>query len=254
MAELHNLRIVEDGRLVLNWLRSVDQQELVDAVSELDDSASICPTTPPRRGHMVYSYDEISPTNTSFSDNTIFDLPDLPDGTPIEDPFCDDIPNVAPTDDSYRGLRGKIERRGINATQTTQIQLDASPSDTYSLTSHDPPSEAVTELETRHESSKEIPRPAAASLVDPNKPRFTRITSCIQCILADLPCSRTTPCCSRCKRNGNGNVCLLHRQKYADEIDRSDATTCTTPVLLKLRSEDEELWTKKRQLAEKVCP
>src|SRR5690242_3635116 len=92
----HSLHIVEDERLVISELRDEDQQELVDVVSELDDSASICPKTPPRPGHLVHIYDEISPTNTSFSDDTIFDLSHLPDETSIEDPFCDDIPDVAP--------------------------------------------------------------------------------------------------------------------------------------------------------------
>ncbi|KAJ4984003.1 hypothetical protein SVAN01_10497 [Stagonosporopsis vannaccii] len=225
--------ISEDEQLVLSWLRDVDQRVFIDDASESSDRTPTEPKTPLKPQPLVQTYDEVSPTNASFCSESIFDAPYLPDGTSIDDPFCDDIPGIAPADDKY----------------AIWEQLNITIPDTQSLAWHNPPSGIVNDIETPHKTSKETPRTTTASPIDPDRPRFTRVTSCIQCILADLPCSRTPPYCSRCKRNGRGNVCLLHRQKYINEIDRSDATTCTTPVLLKLQGEDEIMWGKKKELA-----
>ncbi|KAJ4339473.1 hypothetical protein N0V87_003171 [Didymella glomerata] len=55
-----------------------------------------------------------------------------------------------------------------------------------------------------------------------------------------------------CKRKGQAALCLLHRRQYPEEIRTSDATWCTTLKLLKLRSEDEETWKKKLELADEL--
>jgi hypothetical protein len=65
------------------------------------------------------------------------------------------------------------------------------------------------------------------------------ITSCYQCILAGLPCSRTLPGCSRCKRAGCQHLCLLHRRKLLEEMVIGDVIGNRTPVLLRVRGDDE---------------
>lgn len=233
--------------MILSWLRETEQQEYVDAVSELGDSAPIDPTTPQRRQTPMQVYDEVSPTNTSFSGKSVFDAPYLPDEVSDEDPFYDDIEDLAPTKDQSWGSE---DMAGPCSVESARLQdHDSASSDTGSFYSCIQPSEAV----DHHETPKTTLNVVAVPPIGPDEPRFTFITSCMQCILADLPCSRTIPCCSRCKRNGYGNICLLRRQKFVNEINQSNASTCTRPVLLKLRDEDETTWAKKKQLAGEVC-
>lgn len=75
------------------------------------------------------------------------------------------------------------------------------------------------------------------------------VTSCYQCLLAGLPCSRTLPCCTRCKRSGRGHLCLMHRRKLRHEMIPGDVIWNTTPVLLKLEGENQNIWEKKVELS-----
>jgi len=77
--------------------------------------------------------------------------------------------------------------------------------------------------------------------------RLTTILSCIQCTLANLPCSRTLPVCTRCTRNATPS-CLLQRRLFSEEIDAAPPHLCTKPVLLKLVSETEEVWEAKMEV------
>lgn len=243
------MRIAEDHDYVSSWLQGAVCQEYDDFVNELGDSASIEPTTPPRRRFLAQRYEEVSPTNTSFSDDSVFDVPHLPDESVNGDPFCDDIPDIFPADNlnwvSKSNARQRSARSSLEDHQDT-------PDDDESLVSYDPPSEAAVNIEDHFHTPGEALASATPSLINPSIPLFTEITSCTQCIVADLPCSRTVPCCSRCKRNGEGDVCLLHRQLYGYEIDRSETSMCTQPVLLKLQGEDKMRWRKKLRRMKEV--
>lgn len=207
-----------DDRRLASWLRGTTHE--YDGVGELGDGIAGDPVTPPRRAALLVCCEEVSPTNTSFSGGSVFDAPRAAGGGWIEDVFCDDIPDEAPGADVWSRTDGEVKDLAVD--------LDGLPGTT------------------------ETPR-TTAPLSDPDSPRPTWLTSCLQCIQADLPCSRKAPACSRCKRNGQAALCLLHRRLYPEEISGAGATWPTALKLLKLEDEDAEIWERKLQLASEVC-
>ena len=236
------LCIVDDEDRILSWLRNAALDEYGDDADELGDAVTIDSVTPPRRNLLREYFDEISPTNTSFSSGSIFDTPQSPANGCIEDVFGDDIPDKVPIDNcTYRP-----DEEDDLAWPQAHISIDQF--DAESHVSYDPPSE-VTEEST---DIAEISTAVAIPHIDADKPRPTWLTSCTQCIHADLPCSREAPACSRCGRKGQAALCLLHRRPYPEEILKSDASWSTTLILLRLRDEDEEVWKEKLRLNDKV--
>ncbi|KAF2490548.1 hypothetical protein BU16DRAFT_531036, partial [Lophium mytilinum] len=64
------------------------------------------------------------------------------------------------------------------------------------------------------------------------------VTSCLHCVLAKLPCSRTLPACTRCIRNGRS--CLPQRRRTNTELVRGDPIGNALPIPLYLPDEDAE--------------
>ncbi|KAK3202126.1 hypothetical protein GRF29_161g251461 [Pseudopithomyces chartarum] len=67
--------------------------------------------------------------------------------------------------------------------------------------------------------------------LNPSAPHLIIMTSCLNCVLASLPCSRTLPSCTRCTRNGR--LCLPQRKRVWQEI-RNDGWR-TEPMLVRGR-------------------
>ncbi|KAF2637784.1 hypothetical protein P280DRAFT_530140 [Massarina eburnea CBS 473.64] len=83
----------------------------------------------------------------------------------------------------------------------------------------------------------------------PPTPHLIFLQSCYQCILADLPCSRTPPSCTRCIRNGCADECLLQRRMLSWELrDGYEGLLGGVPVLVKLEGTDERAWERKVRL------
>lgn len=200
-------------------LEAIQEEEEIDRViSWLEDmhfgsdseQDKVEPATPPpKRPFHEQSFNEVSPTDTTFSGGSVFDKPycqNLLLGSP--GPYHDDISDVTSVDGE--------EREPIKQPIFQSSHLPAHAADVTDKT----------------------------CLPDPNAPRLTTILSCIQCTLANLPCSRTPPACTRCTRNATPS-CLLQRRLFSDEIAAAPTDLCTQPVLLKLVSESEEVWEKK---------
>ena len=244
---------VDDNERISRWIRQIDHKQSDEDASELGDTRAVAPVTPLRQPTPLLCYDKPSPTNTSFSGGSIFDNLQTPHDSRNDDPFRDDISDATSIDNEndYPETKAKqftlIFIPNIPAPGNT-----AKSSRLASVYSYDPPSELDTDLQDELGDFTELPVAPQAAPISQDKPRIVRLTSCLQCTLAGLPCSRTTPSCSRCLRAGKGSTCLLYRRKFREEIDASDAETCTVPVLLKLKDEDSETWKEKLKLAEEV--
>ena len=176
---------------------------------------------------------EPSPTNTNFTDQSIFDKPEEVSSTPDLDDD-DDAGSVSSVEAPTTVFHYKDYH------QDKKALLVGSPS-VNSLNSIEPPSDLEEE-----ERVVQAPIRIPAS-PDPGKPHLVWMVSCLQCTLANLPCSRTLPSCSRCVRNGFGALCLTQRKRFYEE-SRGGFTGCYDPVLLRLAEEDQEVWDSKVQL------
>ncbi|KAF1936022.1 hypothetical protein EJ02DRAFT_105996 [Clathrospora elynae] len=218
------------------------------------------PLTPPRRLFMtpVVVNNEISPTNTSFSNTSIFDRPPrrsfIHGGLRPKFKIQDNSSDTTSVGDEECAPDLKEERHLERPAALLFAQRISSPSAT--LLSHDPPSNVDEDKEEEEEEFDAIAKSSTVPylpLYDPTVPRIVWVTSCLQCTLAKLPCSRTHPSCSRCKRKGHGDDCLLHRRWFTSEIlEPAMETKSGQPILLKIRGEDEAVWNRKVALAEEL--
>lgn len=228
--------------------RNVENANGTYKVEESKDT----PATPPRRCSNTVHYDEASPTNTNFS--SIFSTPDSPATSPERgtDAFSDTSATTIRDDDE--DWRPK-EVTDVAPSEALSITERAESSD--SLFSYEPSSEEVTlvdeEKDTCVENSLHSPI-KAVQMRDPDIAVRVFITSCYQCILAGLPCSRTPPACSRCKRAGYGADCLLRRRKLPTERTLGEMVDNQTPVLLKAYREHVEISARKEALYQEVRP
>ncbi|UPX12480.1 uncharacterized protein EKO05_0003026 [Ascochyta rabiei] len=252
IEESRETRVVDEHEWISSWLRDADYEERNQNVNDAGDIGAVEPVTPQRRPLQILNYDEVSPTNTNFSHDSVFDTPQgFGDSWTEEDPFCDDVPDVT----SVLDFKAEV----VQDSRETPQEDFANDFEVRSFASYDPPSDIdeglAKSINAKSINATSINATSKAHIdtvalpTEQNGIRITWITSCTQCILADLPCSRTVPCCSRCKRTGQANVCLLHRRKFREEVERAEAETCTTPVLLKLQGEDESHWVEKLRLA-----
>ncbi|KAI4609476.1 hypothetical protein J4E83_008645 [Alternaria metachromatica] len=248
---------VEHPDRIEGWLDKLDiknaELDESDCATDTDGEAEYGPTTPPRRSdYRSVPQDEISPTDTSFSGQSIFDKPLRRNlfGSPtpkfeIRDDDSDttsiDSRDWAPQQDKEPPLE-RLEPpafalRPSKPSARLDLHEAASKTDTDDLT-------AVPHLDPQHTLSPH----------DPNEPRPVWITSCLQCTLAGLPCSRTYPSCSRCKRHNRAEECLLQRRRFTSEVmDSSLMDKSIAPALLKVKGEDEGIWKRKVELAETLC-
>ncbi|KAF1831214.1 hypothetical protein BDW02DRAFT_532441, partial [Decorospora gaudefroyi] len=238
---------------VVGWLKELDVNEAKIEL-ERDESAEIpskkCePLTPSRQtSTTLVVHDEISPTDTSFSgQHSIFDAPvrklqfecPTPKGQ-IQDDLSDTT-SLDANDDEDCGSPSRKQQLFRQPTTHDSTLRPSSPPP--SINSYNPPS-------TNGENQPQpitVTNPAPTTPHDPNTPRLVWLTSCLQCTLLNLPCSRTHPACTRCIRKGQSSTCLLHRRSFAFEA--IDPLKCQVPILLKVKGEDEEAWRNKVQLS-----
>ncbi|RMZ70874.1 hypothetical protein GMOD_00008529 [Pyrenophora seminiperda CCB06] len=251
----------EDLVRIDGWLAKMDiggSETNVSDDDEIDKETtenSMQPITPPQRPHKVLDVPkEISPTDTTFSGRSIFDKP-LPKKAKYDtlDPkfeVLDDVSDTTrdsevewePTPIKECDLKSKAGWTLQNTAVTQSGQASVYSSAILSL------SDKSAEFNTRDflryaDLTSQLTR-------DPNIPRLVWLTSCLQCILAGLPCSRTHPSCSRCQRSANPDLCLLHRRCFSFEIlDPSKSDECCYPILLKVKGEDEAIWQRKAKLS-----
>ena len=249
---------VENSDRVQGWLQRLEikgpdtdgneRQKVTDHETEFPR-----PTTPPRRPDpRLAVQDEVSPTDTSFSGQSIFDIPNRKNylGSPKRehDISNDDSDTTSIDSRDWTPKQGK-ERTLERRVPPPFALRPGTPS--VCLDSHESASDLdadETATASYLKAQRTLPTP------DPNEPRPVWITSCLQCTLAGLPCSRTYPSCSRCKRHNRAEECLLQRRRFASEVmDFSTMERSTVPALLKVKGEDEGVWERKVELAEALC-
>ncbi|KAF2128624.1 hypothetical protein P153DRAFT_41528 [Dothidotthia symphoricarpi CBS 119687] len=230
---------MEEGDRVTGWLEELEIGDLSDEAKESTHAVEEQeqPRTPPRRLKITPDiYESVSPTNTSFYNSSVFDS-----RKDLRSPrFCirDDASDATSVDDDDNDWTNSKTNQKRFVTPKTVYN-------TPSIDSYKPPSDIDEALQD------ELPNtnPPIHLPPSPGESRLVCITSCLQCTLADLPCSLTVPSCSRCERNGMGDVCLLHRRRFIEEDTQDAALAWSVPVLLKLVGEDEGRWRKKVDLA-----
>lgn len=258
---------LEDGPSEVDISRTKHEQE-----SEQGEATQREPPKRPDRKHEVQSeLEDVSPTTTHFS--SIFEpseryITSRPTReTPITGAqdrarsFSDDsTTNVGDEDEYCRELLNNLSEGSHLAVVPHRPFGQIGVKDSASSGSYDQPNSAHTlknkwdYLDLLQEKppniSKILPRdpPVSFSETYIQGPHLVFITSCFQCLLAGLPCSRTLPACSRCKRFSYSDLCLLHRRKLLEECIPGDTVGNHTPVLIKTKGDDEELWERKTAL------
>nr|WNN28539.1 hypothetical protein [Phoma sp.] len=245
---------------IVRWLKDLDITGADKEDGEIDNDLEAheqqnLPTTPSRKACVYEARDDRSPTaDTSFSGTSVFDSPlqkhprpahQSPFSSPIHDDTSDNTSIDAETwtvaQKNEHGIRNDISPS--NAAHKNEQQA--------TVTASIKPSIATTEPGSDNEP---IPFRQSPPITpqDPNSPRTVWIASCLQCTLSHLPCSRSSPSCSRCKRKGNAQVCLLQRRWFAEEIIQANGVGCTVPILLKMKGEDEGVWKRKVEVAREL--
>lgn len=196
--------------------------------------------------HGLDLLEEISPTDTNFSSNTMFDSP----SGPSHSSCVFSRRRYADTDASSLDEEDELHVRK---------ELFASPKLSGTNNPESAPSTSSLEESVGLGPSGFSPklRPAtpatAAESFDPCASRLILLTSCLQCVLCDMPCSRTLPACSRCIRHGNSELCLVQRKRIHREVFCADGSMSTDPLLLvTAEGYSEENFRKKIQLQDEV--
>lgn len=244
-------RPMDEARLrngVEEWLAHVELHESSSSTRGLEESETdekLPPATPirSREAFLTLSFDEVSPTNTNFSNTSIFDNVQI-------NPAVRNGDNAS--ESSATTIDEELEGQSRDGKQMEEEEEDViTPSEALSsnyvasLSSIGPPTKDFLFLAIPTLPTKEL------APLDLSKPRLVWITSCLQCTLAGLPCSRTPPSCSRCTRKGEAEMCLLRRRKLGEERVRGDNMGNRLSVLLKLPAQS-EVWAKKLDLAAEV--
>ncbi|KAH7378456.1 hypothetical protein DE146DRAFT_741247 [Phaeosphaeria sp. MPI-PUGE-AT-0046c] len=213
--ELPVRRDDEEVEKVMGWL---EELEMVEEAEEEEKEREAEPFTPQRRS--CTNEEQVSPTNTSFSETSLFDQP-----CPARREESNDDDNTSVT---------SISPSANSTCRTDKLQLERTlpPTSQASL-------------------AKTLP---AVLANDPNPPPSLADTHicllpCLSCTSLSLPCSLTLPICSRCKRNKN--TCVFLRHRVTEEIDAANMETCTLPVLFR-QQEGEEEWQGKVEAARRV--
>ena len=252
----------EDLDGIKGWLRKLDVDGLeADVISGYHDKRTtesrLQPVTPPRRPHTVLGvHEEISPTDTSFSGRSIFDKPlrkKLNHGSPSRGyQVLDDASDTSESEREWEPT--PIEECTLKPKADCAIEdpivlqsAQASTSSSAILNSY---------CQSLHVDIHDPPKPAEPTTQlyhDADTPRLVWLTSCLQCTLVGLLCSRTHPCCSRCKRTDNPELCLLHRRSFIFEtLDPSKSDKCRNPILLRVKGEDDAVWRRKVDLSREL--
>lgn len=265
--DTRGLRVEDDETTsVRTWLEDV---QIVDGEVEpgrvterqtQSGSKKSAPYTPPRRPQLVDKYEEVSPTDTTFSHGSVFSSSHSTPASPLSPISPTHINSKAqyPETDASSICGGEVEGIARNKDSTGLLLPQVVPhgSRPASLNSYDPPSkdEDVHLAESLLDAQNgAVAAPIESIAFTQDTPWLTWITSCLQCTLAGLPCSRTPPACSRCQRNGYGEICLLQRRRTRREMVNGNGMLNTAPVLLTLHGSDETVYTRKVELTKEVC-
>jgi hypothetical protein len=228
---------MEPVELVNRWLRKLEPEEPSHG-NHTDKDLNVL-RTPDRKQQPACDEDEPSPTDTLFS--SVFDSPQ---GANI-------LPN---------GNRSSCGTPGSSVISDDECDIFQDPK-TATVAPFSVVGEGEDEVTVPLNGSDDLLSSVAEPCIQAKKsppavglgPKVSVfITSCYQCVLAGLPCSRSLPGCVRCKRAGREHLCLLHRRKLLQEMVIGDAVGNRTPVLLKLRCDDAASWEKKLDLLHKV--
>lgn len=241
---------------VASWLAKLGVQNT--PVPDLDESQgglkkSEEPVTPLHSRKVPYVLDEASPMNTIFSRDSIFDTPeDTRLGAELgtsshADVFSESATTVDEEESAYDAYD---EAQQDKDAVTFEQALDSSCA--ASTISFEPSGETGTDIVLNANTNADTDAYPGSPSINATQPRLVWIASCLQCTFAGLPCSRTPPACSRCKRFGRGDVCLLHRRKLAEERAPGDIVANTMPVLLKVKGEGDQVWERKAVLCQEV--
>jgi hypothetical protein len=245
-------------KAVAKWLREVRIADIEEELVEIAEDKLI-PYTPIRGLQLRRKYEEISPTDTNFSDNTVFDAAELPPPSPQSPSPAINLGRIAypeteassiSDDDNDNQVPAKVKSTGLLTPADTAV-IEQQDDDCLSIYSQNPPSTAEAELcDKPTPFSISVPLPPSPT----GEPQLIFLTSCLQCTLANLPCTRTLPSCSRCIRNGHGSMCLLHRKRTTAEVLDLHPTDVhySTPVLLKTWDTDERVWEAKLRLSDRL--
>jgi hypothetical protein len=233
------------------WLGAIDVKVGLEDIQHMTTTAA--PSTRSVKLLRLPQYraqlsEEVSPTNTNFSSDPIFDSPYSPtDSSCLSARNRCDYPDTEASsldeeDEVYarKELLASVERCSNGGVEplTSATPLDDSPfepaisgsSPNLVPTATTPPSGGF----------------------DPDATHLIYLTSCLQCVLSGLPCSRTLPACSRCKRHGRGDLCLMQRKRHHNEVFGANDIVDTDPILLVSVGDDEGTHKQKFQLQNEV--
>lgn len=237
---------------VVNWLErlAIETRPIADLKEERSESEEkVRPTTPSRARQVSEFLGEASPTNTSSSYDSVFNSPKNNATGPGDHDYA--FSDTSVTSTGEEGPNCEI-CDGEWAEEDIDVVMPEEALDEYSagsLNSYMPPTENSVDIDPDTNPYDNL---AASPPLDLTQPRLVWVTSCLQCTYAGLPCSRTPPACSRCKRAGYGDMCLLRRRKVCEERVRGDGVGNVIPVLLRLKEEDEGVWERKVELGREV--
>ena len=228
-----------------------DQDYSFVALKQQVNSFDALPCTPQRHDTQHTSVGGYpSPTNTGFTDNSIFDQPFAP-GTRYFDTHNDALSyysatsivssNCSNTDSSYKSQIVRSENPAEAEPQNATGVEVANAHNIKSVKRHAP---------VIHRKTEEVHLVQPKTV--PGRCILVWVTSCLQCTLAKMPCSRTIPACSRCVRAGCGDMCLLQRRKLNSERVLGAIVGNMTPVLLHEEGQGGEIVERKRALNSEV--
>jgi hypothetical protein len=234
-----------DGQSEENGLPSTLSHIVADKSSKTEDKK--LPATPVRSRETFLRVDKSSPTDTSFSYVTSFDSPEIKE---IGARYFDDVSDTSATTIEEEGPDwSSCEEQMQEQEEKEDIVAPLDAVSSYSTGIHNSISSSSSTISIPvSPDDEQLVQPPC----DPTNPRLVWITSCLQCTLAGLPCSRTPPSCSRCIRKGVGDMCLLRRRKLADERVRGDRAGNRVGILLKVKGQDEVRWGMKKVLEQEL--
>lgn len=228
---------------VETWLAAMGIKGDLDKAQQTKTGAA--PSTPTLKPLSIRKYaaqlcEDVSPTDTNFSTDPIFDSPYSPaDSSCIFARPNTDASSLDDEDEAHtrKELLSSVELSddsGLESASSITLPGD-SPLGLSSSLSFAP-----------------IATTSSPKGFDPHATHLVYLTSCLQCVLSSLPCSRTLPACSRCLRHGHGDLCLTQRKRHHSEMYCADNSVDIDPILLVSEGDDQETFHKKAQLQNEV--
>ena len=253
---------MEDSTFIESWLEQIEGDVPLAAIEQVHETRNAKkgienhdaqpPTTPLRIYGRDGKIDAFSPVTTDTISTGIFVRPEddgrgLRKAPQIDDGTLSEVTTFSSNEHDKDDWTFK-QLEGSEPSQSPTLAHSAA-----RLSSYEPPSTISSKAALfQLQAQSPILYPNEQADPNPDKPQNVFITSCFQCVLAGLPCSRTYPACSRCRRNGSEQLCLLHRRKRSTEMVLGDIIANRTPVLLHVRGEDCQAWDKKLGLLQEV--